>query len=1069
MSTASLRLVIRCVVAIVLFAAPVAAQSITGTIQGTVVDNQNLAVPAATVTVRNIDTNLTRVVVSDAEGVYRFLNMPVGNYELTVELSGFSRYVRSGLTLALNQTAVVNVEIRPASVSEVVEVRADAPIINTLNAEVGVRFDTLRVAELPVVGSRNIFALARSAPGVSELASGQSNFSAGGTEANFSSNGARLRSNNLMIDGQDVNDPSVTGRQQPMNNTDIVQEIRLITNQFAAEFGRAAGSVMNVVTKSGTNTFDGTVFWYHNDNSLNTRSNLDKAAGRTDSPYRVENQAGGVIGGPVVRDRTFFFGSFQRWTDRRLGVGFTLTGAPSEAGRQVLQSVVGNRPQVQALLKHLPAGTPNGRTSTFTVGGQTFTVPLSSLTGSATQTLNDNQGTVRIDHQLGQNHTLIGRYLWDDRPTDNTGGTIQVTPPGLTQNSPSNSHAVNIWTNSTFGASTSNEFRVALSHFGSITGADNPTSMEIPSIEITELGMVGFNASSNRTAIGFAVNLPQFRYVDTYQVQDNVTLVRGNHLLKAGFDVRREYVKSFFFPTIRGLLRYTTLDAFVNDTAEAANINKPLPGGADVVYYRWWDQYYFAQDDWRIGSNLTLNLGVRYELPGNNVQSLIDMNESILQANNGNAVFKLNPAPKADRNNVQPRLGFNWQPTTNREGVLGMITGGDRFVVRGGYARTNDYAFLNIALNIASSFPYVAAINRSSLANAFNLLQSTPAGVPAGTDPNQLTRTVVADDFRSPVYDQVSLGIERQLSENLAMQVGYVGTFGNDLFQTLDGNPRVPFGGPAGPRVDPTRGVIRLRANAAESWYHSLQTGLDKRFSNGLSAGLHYTWSRFTDTASEVFNTSQGEVAVPQDSYNIGGDKGRAAFDRPQRLTGNFVWELPWMRQQQNLISKILGGWQLSSFFTLQSGAPFTPLNGSDPTGALAGIDGLVGNAIRPNLNTDRDLSKMTIEEVRAAGGASLFRTLCGMPSPTCAGERVGNAPRNLLRADGIGNVDIGIVKNTRFVNGQNMQIRIDMFNATNTRNFGIPDGRVTSTNFLNQWATDGGFRRIWLGLRYTF
>jgi len=1069
MSTASLRLVIRCVVAIVLFAAPVAAQSITGTIQGTVVDNQNLAVPAATVTVRNIDTNVTRETVTDGEGVYRFLNMPVGNYELTVELSGFSRYVRSGLTLALNQTAVVNVEIRPASVSEVVEVRADAPIINTLNAEVGVRFDQTRVAELPVIGSRNIFALARSAPGVSEIASGQNSFASGNAEANFASNGARLRSNNIMIDGQDVNDPSVTGRQQAVNNTDIVQEIRLVTNQFAAEFGRAAGSVMNVVTKSGTNSFDGSLFWFHNDNSLNTRSNLDKAAGSTGAPFRVENQEGGVIGGPVVRGRTFFFGSYQRWTDRRLGAGFTLTGAPSEAGRQVLQSAAGNRPQVQALLKHLPAGTPNGRSSSFTVGGQTYTVPLGSLTGSATQRLDNNQGSVRIDHQLSQNHTLTGRYLLDDTSTDNRSSTVQVTPPGLTHNNPNNGHSVNIWTNSVFGASTSNEFRVALSHIGTINDADNPVSKEIPSIEITELGMNGFNAASNRTAIGLAVNYPQFRYVDTYQVQNNVTMVRGNHLLKAGFDVRREYVKSFFVPTIRGLLRYATLDAFVNDIAEATNINKPLPGGTDVVYYKWWDQYYFAQDDWRIGSNLTLNLGVRYELPGNNIQSLIEINESIVQANNGNPVFGLSHTPKADKNNVQPRVGFNWQPTTSREGVLGMITGGDRFVVRGGYARTNDYAFLNIALNIASSFPFVAAIAGSNVPNAFTILQNTPAGVPAGTNPNLLNRTVVDNDFVSPTYDQVSLGIERQLSENLAVRAGYVGTFGNDLFQTLDGNPRLPFAGPTGPRVDPTRGVIRLRANSAESWYHSIQTGVEKRFSNGLSAGVHYTWSRFTDTASELFNTSQGEVAVAQDSFNIAGDKGRASYDRPQRLTGNFVWELPWLREQQNTLSKALGGWQLSSFFTFQSGAPFTPLNGSDPTGALAGIDSLVGNAIRPNLNTDKDLSKMTIEELREAGGASLFRTLCGMPSPTCAGERVGNAPRNLLRSDGIGNIDLSIVKNTRFANGHNFQIRIEMFNATNTRNFGIPDSRVTSSNFLNQWATDGGFRRTWVALRYTF
>jgi hypothetical protein len=1042
-----------------------AAQSVNGTIQGTVKDNQGAVVPGVTVTLRNSDTDTSRTAVTDATGFYRFLNVPVGNYEVTAELSGFSRYLRSGITLAVNQVAVVDVEMGVAAVSETIQVRADAPLLNTTNAEVGVRFDTTRVAELPVMGSRNIFTLARSAPGVSELGSGQTNFASGTAEANFSSNGARLRSNNIMIDGQDSNDPSLTGRQQPINNTDIVQEIRLITNQFAAEYGRAAGSVMNVITKSGTNEYRGSAFWFHNDNGLNSRSNLDKAAGRTRAPFRVENQLGGTVGGPVHRGQTFFFGSYQRWTDRRLGSGFTLSGAPTDAGRQVLQTAAGTRPQVQALLKHLPAGTPNGQSASFTLGGQTFTVPLGDLTGSTSQKLDNNQATVRIDHQLAPNHLLVGRYLFSDTATDNT-GSVQVTPPGLTTNSPTNSHSLNIWTNSTFGGTTSNELRVAWAHLGTVTEPDNPASLEIPSIEINELGMIGFNAGTNRTAIGLAVNQPQFRYNDTYQLQDNVTLVRGSHLMKAGFDVRRQYLKSFFFPTIRGLLRYPTLNAFVNDVAEAANINKPLPGGTDINYYRWWDQYYFVQDDWRLGSTLTLNLGVRYELPGNNIQSLIDLDQQILQTNGDNPVFALKPVPKTDRNNIEPRLGFNWSPRTSGGGLLGRLTGSDQFVVRGGYARTHDFAFLNIALNIASSFPYVAAINRSNLANAFSVLQSTPAGVPAGTDPNQLTRTVVAEDFSSPVYDQFSLGIERQLSANLALRVGYVGTFGNDLFQTLDGNPRQPF---STQRIDPTRGVMRLRANTAQSWYHSVQTQLDKRLSRRLSAGVHYTWSRFVDTASEIFNPSSGEVAVAQDSFNIKADKGRSTYDRPHRLSGNFVWELPWLGRQEGVRGKVLGGWQVSSFFTFQSGAPFTVLNGSDPTGALAGIDGLVGNAIRPNLNTNLKLSNMTVEEIRKAGGASLFRPLCGMPSPTCSGERVGNVPRNSLRADGISNVDVAIMKNTRFANGQNVQIRIEMFNATNTRNFGIPDGRINSANFLNQWATNGGNRRIWAALRYVF
>jgi hypothetical protein len=1052
-------------VLLMVVASAAAAQSTTGSIQGTVKDNQDAVVPGATATIRHVQTNTTRAAVTDGTGVYRFLNVPIGDYELTVELSGFSKYVRSGITVSLNQDAVVDVQIQPASVSETIEVNADAPLLNTTTSEVGVRFDTTRIAELPVSGAtfRDVFAVALSAPGVSQLGSGQSGFASG---TNFSSNGMRVRSNNFMIDGQDSNDPSVTGRQQPINNTDIIQEVRLITNQFAAEYGRAAGSIVSVVTKSGSNSVRGSAFAFFNDESWNARSNLDKRAGLDSAPFREERQWGGTAGGPVFRNRTFFFGSYQRWTDRQLGSGFTLDGAPTEAGRQVLQSVAGSLPHVQALLQYVPAGAPNGDSATFTLGGQTYTVPLGSITGSSSIVFNNNQATGRIDHHLGNNHTLTGRYLLNDTP-DNS-GTGQVTPPGLTTVNVANAHSLNVWLNSVLSQNMSNEFRVAWSHLGTNTGAQDPSSEEIPSLEITELGMTGFNAGANRTAIGLAVNLPQFRYNDTYQFQNNLTYVRGNHLIKGGFDIRRQYVKSFFFPTIRGLLRYATLDSFVADVAEAANINKPLPGGEEVNYYRWWDQYYFVQDEWRIRHDLTLNLGVRYELSGNNIQSLIDLNSNILAANGNDPVFQLNPKPSTDRNNFQPRLGFNWSPATDTGGIVGLITGGDKFVLRGGYARTHDYAFLNIALNIVSSFPYVAAINRSNLANAFTVLQTTPAGVPAGTNPNLLTRTVVGEDFRAPYADQFSLEIQRQFAENLAFRIGYVGTLGRDLFQTLDGNPRQPMTGSSGPRVDPTRGVIRLRANEAESWYHSLQTGLDKRLSGGLSAGVHYTWSKYLDTASEIFNPSSGEVAVAQDSFNIDADKAVSSYDRPHRLTGNFVWELPWMRDQRGVLGKILGGWQFSSFFTFQSGAPFTALNGSDPTGAIAGIDGLVGNSIRPNINTDMELSKMTVEEIRAAGGASLFRPLCGLPSPTCAGERVGNVGRNTLRADGIGTVDLGFTKNTRF-GRQNIQYRLEMFNATNTRNFGIPDGRITSANFLNQWATDGGNRRIWMAVRWVF
>ena len=576
------RLILLCVVALLGGVMSASAQATTGTILGTVRDNQDAVVPGATVTIRNVETNQTRTVVSESSGFYRFLNVPVGAYELTVDLAGFSKYTRSGITLSLNQDAVVDVQIQPAGLAETVTVTADAPLLNTTSNEVGVRFDTTRVAELPVQGVtfRDVFALALSAPGVSQLGAGQSGFASG---TNFSSNGMRVRSNNFMIDGQDSNDPSVTGRQQPINNTDIIQEVRLITNQFAAEFGRAAGSVVNAATKSGTNSFRGSGFFFHNDESLNSRSNLDKRAGREDAPFREERQYGGTLGGPVLRNRTFFFGSYQRWTDRQLGSGFTLSGAPSEAGRQILQSVAGNRPQVAALLKYVPAGTPNGKTASFTLGGQTYTVPLSDLTGSSSIVFNNHQAMGRVDHQFTSSHTLVGRYLLGRTPENS--GTGQVTPPGLTTINPSNQHSINTWLNSVIGQNISNEFRVAWSHLGTVTNAQDPSSEEIPSVEITELGMTAFNAAASRTAFGLAVNLPQFRYNDQYQFQNNLTYVRGSHLFKAGFDVRSQYVKSFFFPTIRGLLRYATLQSFVDDLAQAANINKPLPGGEEVNYY----------------------------------------------------------------------------------------------------------------------------------------------------------------------------------------------------------------------------------------------------------------------------------------------------------------------------------------------------------------------------------------------------------------------------------------------------------------------------------------------------
>jgi hypothetical protein len=592
------------------------------------------------------------------------------------------------------------------------------------------------------------------------------------------------------------------------------------------------------------------------------------------------------------------------------------------------------------------------------------------------------------------------------------------------------------------------------------------------------LGLTGFNSGVDRTAIGLAVNQPQFRFNNIYQFQDTLSYTAGSHAFKFGTDLRRTRIKSFFVPNIRGRLVYDTLQTFVDDLASTATVNRPLPGGQVLAYYNWDDYYFFVQDTWRLTSSFTLDYGLRYELPGNSFQSLYDMNDRVLAASNNQPVFRLSPRPGRDTNNFQPRLGFSWNPRTSGNGLLGWVTGNNQFVVRGGYARTNDYGFININLNIFSAFPFVLAANASSLTNAWTEMPKLLPDLSSPSTLNRLNRTIVADDFRSPVAEQFALEVQRELGTSSVFRVGYVGTKGTALFQTIDGNPRlrcpqVPTGGCD--RVDTTAGVVRLRANAASSIYHSLQLSFDRRFAQGFSAGAHYTWSTFIDDASDIFNSSvRGEIAVAQDSFNRHADRGRSTYDRPQRFAVNFVYQIPSGEHSNSVVSHVLSGWQIGSFVTLQSGSPFTPLNGSDPSLALAGIDGLVGQAIRPNLNTNLDVSRMSVEELIAAGGRSLFSQL-GPCVPvagtnTCVpSARVGNVGRNILRSDGIGQIDLSLSKSTKITETQQLQFRADFFNFTNTRNFGIPEARVNNAGFANQWGTDGGNRRIFLSLKYLF
>ncbi len=1084
------RLSVFFVALLALLVSPVLAQT-TGSISGEVKDEKQAVVTNATVTVRNVKTNEARTTQTDGDGRYRFNGMSVGDYEITVESTGFAKYVQSGIQLVLNQQATVDATLKTGQLSEVVNVVENASILNTATTEVGTRFDSRRLSELPIAANRNVYNVALSAPGVSQLQSNQAGFTNG---INYSANGGRLRSNNFLLDGQDNNDFGVGGGVVQLNNPDLIQEVRLVTNQFSAEYGRNSSSVFNAITKSGSNQYRGSAFWFHNNNHLNACSNLNKNGGfcnksatdpsRQIAPFRVENQAGLTFGGPLHlprfgeggpthisgKDRTFFFFALQRWWDRRFQQGQTIQGAPTEAGRQILQAQAGNRPQVQALLNFLPAAqTPNGQSRTVNINGQPFIIPLGSLTGSSPFIFNDWQQSIRIDHHLNSNHTLSGRYIYQDADTVGAG---QVTPTGYESSNVSRNQGVNVALNSILSPKWVNELRLAYLRAASATVASDLRAEAIPSIQITDLGLLGLNAGNTRTAIGLAANLPQTSFRNTFQLQNNLSYTTGNHGWKFGVDVHRSQLHQLFKPTTRGHLVYTDLQNFINDIANV-QINKDLPGVARVLHLDWHDFYLYGQDEWKVRPNFTLTLGLRYENAGQPIQDLVEFNDPVFAAAGQDPAFRVRPIPGRDTNNWGPRVGFNWNPHTSSDGIMGFLTGGDKLVIRGGYTRTYDYAYTNIALNIWSSFPFVAAFNQPGVANAFANLNNVPV------IPVNFTRTQVTEDFHSPAYDSFSFEFQRELNRDSVFRVGYVGSKGTGLFESIDGNP-VRFRttppppanavNPPNPviRTDPSIGTVRLRANSGSSIYHSMQASFEKRLSRGVSAGVHFTWSSFIDTMSEIFNNSTAEIALAQDPFNRRLDRGRSSYDRPLRIAGNFVYELPFFSDQKGFTGRVLGGWQVNSNFNFQSGAPFSALNPSDISGTLGGLAAAVGIATRPNVNTTLDISRMSVEQLFAlrgtptAAGNNLFRALV-------SGQRVGDAGRNILRADGLNNVDFGIVKNTNIGENQRLQFRADFYNATNTRDFGTPNSIVTAAGFLRQWDTDGGNRRVVLGIRYVF
>jgi hypothetical protein len=703
--------------------------------------------------------------------------------------------------------------------------------------------------------------------------------------------------------------------------------------------------------------------------------------------------------------------------------------------------------------------------------GQTLQIPVGILGGAAPNLINDWQWSARGDHRFNDKESLSMRYQWDDRLTVSG----QAVPPGLTRNQPERRQIATAALSSTLSPLLFNELRLAFNRFVTLSTAQNLASQNIPSIEVAELGLTGFNDSTSRTAIGLALNLPQSAVYNDYQLADTFSATRGSHAMKFGIDFQKQDQFTVFNPTLRGRLAYANLQGLVDDLAQVATINTPLPGIPTTQYYKYYNYFFFVQDEWHVRRNFTLTYGLRYESPGNAFDLLRKLNQQQLALNGNNQAFAVNPLPGRDNNNWAPRFGFNYRPENAPDG-LHWLTGDGKLAVRGGYSRSYDLIFNNIALNVFSAFPFTAVTtgvpNSTGLVpGAFALIDPIRAGtvVPIVNDPAHVTRTIVDTNLHAPWAEQYAFQLERELSSNWALSLGWIGTKGTGLLDSLDGNPTIP-GTKASQRVNPNLGIVRERANAGSSIYYSLQASLQKRLSKNFTMAAHYTWSSFIDDGSEVFNPSNsGEVAVAQNSFARQLDRGRATYDRPQRFTINGVYEMPFMRDQNGFLGHVVGGWQVSGSLTSQSGTPFSPLAGIDPGNVLTGIDGLVGQAVRPNVLPGVSLAGVSINDIYRNGPSRYF-------SEVTATNPYGNAGRNILRTVPLNNTDLAFNKIFRMPwEGHSLSYRLELYNAFNHRNYGIPEARVNSPAFGNE-GTAGSDpaltllnRRIVMGLRYQF
>ena len=1087
-----------------------AAQEVSASLRGTVLDASGGVVAKAMVTATQSQTGLKRSALTDAQGAFVIVELPVGHYRLEAEKQGFRKHVQEGISLSVNQTANVAIHLAVGLPTQEVQVSTDAPLMEQTVTSLGQAVGEREVLDLPLNG-RHFTQLGLLQPGVVPITPGLAE--AGGSLRNgqsYAVNGQRPESNNFLIDGAD-NFNAVDGGFVMEPPVDAITEFRILTHTANAEFGHSTGSTTNIVTRSGTNSFHGAAWEFFRNNAMDAKSFF---ASSVEPLHR--NQFGGTIGGPIRRDKTFFFGYYEGLRNSQGET--TVTTVPSDEQRQgnfgdYCTQVHGGTFDTNGM-----CSVPNGQLinefngQPFPFNQLPFIDPISQnllnfyphansgATGFvSTQLLTSNldQFGVRVDHYLTQADVLNFRYSFAQRGQTDPLSTSGANVPGFPVGESQRSQNFVAQETHTFSRTVVGLFRFSYLRnkflFDEHLNHTDPASLGFEYAPTLEAAIgPPFVQVGGYASIGDPITGPRNTYQNSYDFSASLTWIAGKHQVKFGGGYQYDQINVLQGIATNGFFVFANFP--VNVPMASFEFGQPvffLQGGGDFsrgLRGHAFDLY--AQDTWKVTSRLTVNYGLRYEVPSPYTE--IHDRQNLWIPGRQSTVFPTAPTGllyPGDKGVPGGLIPTEWKAFAPRVGLAWDVTGNGKWLVTSSYGVFYDPYYTGQGGPLQtpiSAPPYLATpqIQVPNFADPYN--GQSPFN---GEFASPMTLLTLDPKLRLPYAQDWNLNMQRAFGSNWLLEIGYIGTKGTKLPRFIEANPTSynPMLTPeqnasdqnrlysgctiADPTAPCTYSSVGLITGIANSSYNALQMNLTKRLSHGLSFLVSYTLSKTLDDAS-TFNITgsasqsvAGENDLAQNPFDVKSEWGRSMFDARQRFVVSYQWNLPWFSHPQNWYGYILGNWQVNGITTVMSNTPFTVYDSSNPPaqGSAPEISGFY--SARPNQVGNPNAGTCATNGAAVRSAECWFNT--GAFEHAATGQ-FGNVGRNTLKGPAYQQWDFSAIKTIPIHEATSLQFRAELFNIFNNVNFRLPNNDINSPGFGYITAAQPG-RIVQLALKFLF